>query len=434
MVAALHPGYDPPTRRQLGGDILDNIYDDLKNSATSRLTNKKVTLCVDGWTNPNNEPILGFSVCSDGRSYLVKSIPTEAERHTGQYLAECVDPVIKELEDNFQCTVVGLVTDNAENMKKMRTIVQEKHQSVLQLGCAAHQLNLLAHDLHSTSVVNKVIVVAKFFRNHHGPHAWLNAMPGSTKPVLPSSTRWGSCLNTLEWFLKNWQNLRSIITREAQFFENASNQDIKKHVNDLGLYKLVEDFAKCLAPVNLALMKMQEDTCLLGDGLEHWKDLMESFEEMGTEAKEWQEKTSNRYDKCVSALWFVANALHPKFLGKRLTQDEWKTANDWVNNHCPNLMGSFCNFIGGDNEKVKKEFEKSGEKIKLDNFVRAQYLIGNLSKELSELTMKLMAVVPSSASVERTFSKMGAIHTDSRNRLTPEKVQKLTFCMQLLNS
>lgn len=93
---------------------------------------------------------------------------------------------------------------------------------------------------------------------------------------------------------------------------------------------MVEDYIKCLIPVNYALSKMQAEICLVADGLDHWKDLIAAFEEMGPEATEWQEKVAARYKKCVSGLWFVGNTIHPKFHGKRLTESEWKAAIIWI--------------------------------------------------------------------------------------------------------
>ena len=46
--------------------------------------------------------------------------------------------------------------------------------------------------------------------------------------------------------------------------------------------------------------------------------------------------------------------------------------------------------------------------------------------------LKLIALIPSSAGLERAFSTMGFIHSDLRNKLGPEKVGKLAFCMRLL--
>ena len=89
-------------------------------------------------------------------------------------------------------------------------------------------------------------------------------------------------------------------------------------------------------------------------------------------------------------------------------------------------------FIGGENVKFYDEFKKIGD-VKITNFVKAQVLLGNLSEKLGNISEQLMAMVPSSAGLERIFSSMGYIHSEIRNRLDPEKVRKLAFCMRLLS-
>ena len=79
------------------------------------------------------------------------------------------------------------------------------------------------------------------------------------------------------------------------------------------------------------------------------------------------------------------------------------------------------------------DFKKIGD-VKITNFVKAQVLLGNLSEKLGNISEQLMAMVPSSAGLERIFSSMGYIHSEIRNRLDPEKVRKLAFCMRLLSS
>ena len=64
---------------------------------------------------------------------------------------------------------------------------------------------------------------------------------------------------------------------------------------------------------------------------------------------------------------------------------------------------------------------------------KSQEILGNLEKELVELAVTLISIAPSSAGLERVFSSMGFVHSDLRNRLAPEKVGKLAFCLRVLN-
>ena len=57
LVSKLRPGYKPPTRKALAGNILDEIHDELQNQMIKNLKEKTITLIVDGWSNVHNEPL-----------------------------------------------------------------------------------------------------------------------------------------------------------------------------------------------------------------------------------------------------------------------------------------------------------------------------------------------------------------------------------------
>ena len=117
-----------------------------------------------------------------------------------------------------------------------------------------------------------------------------------------------------------------------------------------------------------------------------------------------------------------------------MTQQEWKTAKNWIATTYPDSLGAFINFIGGENDKIKTEYSlvQGKERLKLLNFMKAQAVCGNLDTDLLQLSLVLFSLVPSSAGIERIFSTMGHVQTDLRNRLNPEKVKKLAFCNRLL--
>ena len=55
--------------------------------------------------------------------------------------------------------------------------------------------------------------------------------------------------------------------------------------------------------------------------------------------------------------------------------------------------------------------------------------MGNISKELGELAIRLEKLSDSSAALERMFSTMKFIQDDLRNRLGVDKLEKLTFIL-----
>ena len=89
------------------------------------------------------------------------------------------------------------------------------------------------------------------------------------------------------------------------------------------------------------------------------------------------------------------------------------------------------NYIGGEKEQVKEAFtEATGAKV--ENFLKAQNLMGNYDDGLLQLSLEALSYIPSTGGLERMFSSMGFIHSDLRNRLDPAKVNKLAFCLRVL--
>ena len=427
LIKDLRPGYSPPDRKTLSGKILTNVYNELTQQAKNVLSGSKVTLCLDGWSNINNDPIIASSIQYRDKVYLVNSIDTTGHPHTGENLAEIAEKEIQQAEERFGVNVVAFVTDNAENMKKMRRIISNTCE-VISYGCAAHQMNLLSKDLAPSSIISKVTEIAKFFRNTHQPRAWLLG-EGSKKPPMPSLVRWNSCVNVLQWYSDEWVKIKKIIDANIPYF--SSHKGIQKNIKDLVLFQNVTDTIKFMRPIATALDKLQSNNVPVAEAVETWKDLMDSFRE-DAEAREWLEKTETRYINSVHNVWSVANILHPKYAGNPLSTSETQSAVNWVETKRPLMLEDFVNYIGGDKEEIKKSYAKLPN-VKTANFLKAQQLLGIYPESLLDLSLEMLVLVPSSAGLERVFSTMGFIHTDLRNRLGTEKVHKLAFCMRLLN-
>ena len=66
------------------------------------------------------------------------------------------------------------------------------------------------------------------------------------------------------------------------------------------------------------------------------------------------------------------------------------------------------------------------------DFVKSQMMTGELKKRLGILALKLLALPPSSAGIERAFPLLGYIHSDECNRLGQKKAGKLASIMRIL--
>ncbi|QQP55384.1 Uncharacterized protein FKW44_008540 [Caligus rogercresseyi] len=70
MCQDLRPGYTPPNREMLGGELLDEIYDEVKEKTAEFMVQVK-TLCItqDGWSSVQNDPVIAHTFC-DGQKLI----------------------------------------------------------------------------------------------------------------------------------------------------------------------------------------------------------------------------------------------------------------------------------------------------------------------------------------------------------------------------
>ena len=147
------------------------MYEKEYKKCADDLNNETVCLSIDGWSNIHNEPIICVTLTtSTGHIFLVDTIDTSGKSHTAEYLLQLVKNSMKKAEQDFNCRIGSIVTDNAANVTKMRKLLEEScepEHTILTYGCSAHLLNLLAHDLEIDNVKQHVVYVVKYFRNNH---------------------------------------------------------------------------------------------------------------------------------------------------------------------------------------------------------------------------------------------------------------------------
>lgn len=322
LVSKLRPGYKPPTRKALAGNILDQIHDELQNQMMRNLKGKTTTLIVDGWSNVHNEPLTVAALYTEGKSYLIDAFDTGSDHKTAEYLTDLSKQIIKTANDKYDCQVRSVVTDNTNSMVKMRKKLEEtKELNLISHGCSAHYLNLLGQDITPKNIISYVIKVQKYFRNHHAPGAWLRERADVVKPQLPCETRWNSQLKCLQSFLTNHAVYLSIVNEHAD--------DIDRQVTDIirnfNLYKQVKDLVKQLDPISVALDHLQKDTANIADATHEWLGLLKN-----NELKPHFQTVMDRFNKAILPQHMFAYLIHPNYKGERLNHEQKETARKWI--------------------------------------------------------------------------------------------------------
>lgn len=428
MLNALRPGYKGPTSYQIGGPILNEVYDDILKECKNTIQGQTVCMSLDGWSNVHNEPVVCCSIITqNGESFLVDTIETGAESHTAEYLKTMALKAIKKTETQFEVKVKSFVTDNTGNVQKMRSEL-EKQIGIIQYGCSAHILNLLAKDLEIPSATSNIIKVIKYFRNKHVPSG-LYRDAGGKKLVMPLEIRWSTMNNALKSFLDN----RGVLVQLCQDHKDAIESDIIKIVNDAQIAINANDLIARLDPIAIALDRVQRDYTTISICVEVWHKLEMDLSQQPLSVKKSFFKRKNM---ALGPIHYLANIMDHRFLGRHLTSTQKGEAFEYLNNinsaFIPFVMSlmskvtPFPKYFFGDHFRVTPPITwwKSVPVADLDWPDKSTFL---------QLCEQLHSAVASTAAIERTFSSFGLIQSDLRNRLGNQKASKLVFMFKCMN-
>jgi len=420
----VRPGYKPPSRKDLGGHLLDSVHKKLTDRVKDRVSGKQVTLMQDGWSDVHNNPVIANSIYCEGEAFFVSAIDAGANKKTASYCTSLAKEAITTVENDFQCTVTSVVTDNEKKMEVMRNNLREDNPSLTVYGCSAHWLNLLGQDITPSAIMGQVVEVNKYFRSHHTPGALLSAIPGSVKPQLPADTRWNSQMTAIETFLKNRPFMIQLLSQN----EDDIDQRISNLVLNVGLYNEVKSLYKQLTPIATALNSVQSDDSSLADSCENWLDLLsnDDLQPHRVVVKKW-------FEKAMTTAHFLANALHPVYRGQKLSSCQLTSVHDLVMKSNPDALPDLLNFTSQCLELPSALSSQSViESVKPTVWWACLEKSSVVGESLCSVAKAMMKMPSSSASLERIFSNFGVIQTKLRNRLGIQKAAKLVLCYRVL--
>ena len=248
----LRPGYQGPTRKDLGGPLLETVHERLVQHMKTEVQGKNVVMMQDGWSDIHNTPVIATSLHTGEKSYFMAALETGTNKKTADYCTAIAQDAIQEASEKYGCTVTGVVTYNEKKMEAMRTKLQQADPTLSVYGCSAHWLNLLGQDITPAQIMSQVVEINKYFHNHHVPGALLSEISGSVKPQLPADTRWNSQLTCIQTFIRNRPYMLLIAAQN----EDAIDIRIRNLIHNCGLFSEVKN----LQPIATALDHFQADT------------------------------------------------------------------------------------------------------------------------------------------------------------------------------
>lgn len=259
LVTQLRPSYDPPNRKRLSNDLLDEVYEDTQEELKAQIKDKEtITISQDGWSNTSFDPILAVSICDGKKSYLIDLEDTGSAVKSAEYCYEKVLESIVHVKEKYGKECFAIVTDNENKMLALRRLIIADHPDMISYGCGAHYINLVMGKIVNKDILEQVVHVNKYFRNHHSAHGMLKEK-GGVQPQLVGDTRWNSAVDTCESYERNIDIYRQI--RVETYDTDVIDDITAEKIANIGLSIMVTSQLEILRKYGNALDKMQSDTC-----------------------------------------------------------------------------------------------------------------------------------------------------------------------------
>ncbi|CAD6220154.1 GSCOCG00012950001-RA-CDS, partial [Cotesia congregata] len=214
--------------------------------------------------------------------------------------------------------------------------------------------------------------------------------------------------------ISNKLNKPSFIKSKKQ--EKEKLITLNDQISDDSLITKLQDFIVLSDPVCSLINKCQQSNFTIPDAAEEWMKLNVPIED-----EKIQEIVQKRIDKVLTPILLAANLLHPHYQGKQFRHNDkyYSQAIEFIRNELNESyheMEAYENKVG-----IFESLLKKGN-IPPKSFWQ---MAENSYPVLSQLAQRLINILSSSAQIERLFSNWSFVHSCLRNRLTPERSEKL---------
>lgn len=259
-----HPGYRLPSHDVVGSTLLSQVYNDAQKDTMERLNNKKVTIMQDGWSSPQNEPIICHSVSTGEETFFLNGESAEENQKTSQFCLEILENNVEQAETKYKCKVIAAVTDNCNAMISMRNLLLKKRPEFIVYGCNSHYLNLVGKHFSDPMIQSNVQKVHTYLRDHHYTSAMISKL-NANRPVLSGDTRWNSNVDSQICFCKNYtayleillQYEKELTNRKASSKDKDSLKVVLDIVKKCEFYDKVKESINTLTPICVAIDKVR---------------------------------------------------------------------------------------------------------------------------------------------------------------------------------
>ena len=475
-----------PTRKELAGQVFDNVRV-MKPIVLGRLrTSACVTVGMDGWTNVRHEKVINLVPVANGVAYYWDSVVLKKRSTAAAQL-----PLISAgLESIIKAGVLvaGISSDNEMVNYTLFDLLIQPFPFLVHVPCAAHTIQLLVKSALLLPVVTDTLygmdALLHSFDSNKMLRGTLDSLQATLRPghvalrtIGYNATRWSSRLRSIQRILELKTCLIAMMPNIIDHLMRHKRLANRVFKYEESWWQIIAGLRDFLVPYQIATDIVQSDSsCLM--------DIYYQFRQLADEAKRLKPPhpladTADAILHMIRMQWLGdGRALKPHvnvsavimcavfwfnedytehFDGEQVT-----AVNDWFFKWATEsivyyrlsketersriravLFTQYSDFMG----RVGA-FQMTTELLDMANPPSAASAssssrststhsrwdpravwryTGVTARELTACALALLSLTASEAAVERTFSKQGLVHTKLRNSLSSESVQAQMF-------
>ena len=444
----LQPAWTLPGETLFRTTYLDNEYIKVKSEIDNIIDqDRNLAITIDDTSNVYQNHISNILVATDkGTFYYHNAIingDTQTVEISTQSLLESCRTISRNQLQQINAISMDTCSHNLNMQNRIRQLPELQHSIIL--NCDAHGIALLLKDLielkEYTPTVGQAMEILNHFAHSPKQKAILKEKCEQlhvATPIIrsPSETYWGSHVDSFESLVQNKHALLATLTDARTDFTSSSRaKSVARTLSDTTFWGELEELLSLILPLRGYIHQAEASTAHVGLVRSRWDKIKEHIQRWRqTTAKQLVDLDNTVYKRRMrqlSDIHELAHILMPATINARYefaagVQTQLLTL---LRQYIPHreeydkavaaLMNYVTRMEGFDMTDDRWEYH--------DRPIQFWQRHADDSYELAVFAHRLFKTVANSASCERAFSRMKLVHSKNRNRLSPERVNKLLF-------
>ncbi|CAF0931624.1 unnamed protein product [Brachionus calyciflorus] len=462
LMNTLDPNYQIPSRNKIDS-IIDQLYEKkiIERKQILEKIKSKFHCTSDIWTSSSGDSYISLTLHfinnNNKLDQLLLDIKSFPGTHNYRTISSIIDSILD--ENGIKQRIASVTSDNASNMIKafsrLKKMYQVQNIDIVHIRCFAHILHLITscflQDENVKSAIKNLRLLLKKIKKKSLKTTLkalcvINREPEITV-ILDTKTRWNSTYDMIIVALKIKKSLNDLTSKPEHELVHLSLTNEE--------WNIIENFKEILEPFKKATLDLSSQNLSTShlypiiDHLDKHLNKMVNKREYFLYNSAFQKMSLKfeKYWKEIEEFIILSHIIDPRFkltLIDRNKKNYWKQRLRVLMRQHPNFDQSnqtSTNFVEREFSLIESILYQNdlltNNEDEIDKFFGTPIVGMNIDpiewwrlnytdfSNLSKIAMDYIGAVPTSIQSERYFSIGGLTVTKLRNRLLPEKVNKL---------